>query len=176
MAAFEIHRVTRLDLAFTPWRWPFADARREEIDAHFETCRIKTPQLWNGKILLARNPVFTGDCFRAQYFETDFASFLAWRDWGFPDATVFNGFGAGALHTPVPGWQTPMVWQPSGAGHVTPMHRSEPAHAPAVHLSAPVFGSPSSHAVPLATLDQPDVELAGVHTWQALAGFAAPAG
>lgn len=97
MAAFEIHRVTRLDLAFTPWRWPFADARRQEIDAHFETCRIKTPQLWNGKILLARNPVFTGDCFRAQYFETDFASFLAWRDWGFPDATVFNGFGAGAL-------------------------------------------------------------------------------
>lgn len=80
-----------------PWRWPFADARRPEIDAHFEACRIKTPQLWNGKILLARNPVFAGDCFSAQYFEADFASFLAWRDWGFPDATVFNGFGAGAL-------------------------------------------------------------------------------
>src|SRR6185503_6454716 len=48
-------------------------------------------------ILLARNPTFIADCFRAQYFETDFASFLAWRDWGFPDATVFNGFGMGAL-------------------------------------------------------------------------------
>jgi 8-oxo-dGTP pyrophosphatase MutT (NUDIX family) len=97
VAIFATHRVTRLDLAFTSWRWPFADARRQEIDAHFEACRIKTPQLWNGKILLARNPVFTEDCFSAQYFETDFASFLAWRDWGFPDATVFNGFGAGAL-------------------------------------------------------------------------------
>ena len=31
------------------------------------------------------------------YFETDFASFLAWRDWGFPDSDVFNGFGMGAL-------------------------------------------------------------------------------
>ena len=30
-------------------------------------------------------PVFTGRCLRASYFETDFASFLAWRDWGFPD-------------------------------------------------------------------------------------------
>ena len=97
MAAFAIHRVTRLDLAFEPWRWPFAEARRGEIDAHFEACRIKTPQLWNGRILLARNPAFIADCFRAQYFETDFASFLAWRDWGFPDATVFNGFGMGAL-------------------------------------------------------------------------------
>ena len=37
------------------------------------------------------------DCFRADYFEADFASFLAWRDWGFPDKGVFNGFGMGAL-------------------------------------------------------------------------------
>ena len=33
----------------------------------------------------------------ASYFETDFAAFLAWRDWGFPDESVFNGFGMGAL-------------------------------------------------------------------------------
>ena len=37
------------------------------------------------------------DRFSADYFETDFASFLAWRDWGFPDPDVFNGFGMGAL-------------------------------------------------------------------------------
>jgi 8-oxo-dGTP pyrophosphatase MutT (NUDIX family) len=46
---------------------------------------------------LARNPVFTAGRFSAGYFETDFASFLAWRDWGFPDGGVFNGFGMGAL-------------------------------------------------------------------------------
>ena len=37
--------------------------------------------------------------FSASYFETDFASFLAWRDWGFPDRGVFNGFGMGALRS-----------------------------------------------------------------------------
>ena len=53
--------------------------------------------MWNGRVLLGRNPVFAGDRFSASYFETDFASFLAWRDWGFPDPGVFNGFGMGAL-------------------------------------------------------------------------------
>ena len=53
--------------------------------------------MWNGRVLLGRNPVFSGDRFSASYFETDFASFLAWRDWGFPDRSVFNGFGMGAL-------------------------------------------------------------------------------
>jgi 8-oxo-dGTP pyrophosphatase MutT (NUDIX family) len=92
-----IHRVTQLDLSVQPWSWPFADERRADIEAHFALkCREK-PQLWNGRVLLGRHPVFSGDCLRAHYFETDFASFLAWRDWGFPDSGVFNGFGMGAL-------------------------------------------------------------------------------
>src|ERR1700723_112869 len=92
-----IHRVTQLDLSVQPWAWPFANERRADIEAHFALkCREK-PQLWNGRGLLGRHPVFGGDCLRAGYFETDFASFLAWRDWGFPDTGVFNGFGMGAV-------------------------------------------------------------------------------
>jgi hypothetical protein len=81
------------------WHWPFAEARRSEIDAHFAALKRDTPQLWNGRVLLGRNARFTADTFGADYFETDFASFLAWRDWGFPDASVFNGFGMGALRS-----------------------------------------------------------------------------
>jgi 8-oxo-dGTP pyrophosphatase MutT (NUDIX family) len=92
-----IHRVATLDLAFQPRRWPFAEQRRAEIDAHFALKRIEKPHLWNGRILLARDPDFAADRFSARYFEADFASFLAWRDWGFPDSGVFNGFGMGAL-------------------------------------------------------------------------------
>ena len=92
-----IQRVTTLDLGFRPRPWPFADARRAEIDAHFALKQREKPELWNGRILLARNPAFTGDRFSACYFEADFASFLAWRDWGFPDRDVFNGFGNGAF-------------------------------------------------------------------------------
>jgi len=92
-----IHRVTTLDLPVETWSWPFAQERRVEIDAHFAAQQRKTPALWNGRVLLARNPVFDGERLSASYFETDFASFLSWRDWGFPDKNVFNGFGMGAL-------------------------------------------------------------------------------
>jgi 8-oxo-dGTP pyrophosphatase MutT (NUDIX family) len=97
MASPVIHRVTTLDLSCEPSPWRFAEARRGDIDAHFASLRIDKPQLWNGRILLARDPEFAADRFSARYFEADFASFLAWRDWGFPDPEVFNGFGMGAL-------------------------------------------------------------------------------
>jgi 8-oxo-dGTP pyrophosphatase MutT (NUDIX family) len=95
----EIHRVTALDLKVRTFAWPFAAERRAEIDAHFAEKRRKKPEIWNGRVLLGRNTVRAGERLAADYFETDFASFLAWRDWGFPDASVFNGFGMGALRS-----------------------------------------------------------------------------
>jgi 8-oxo-dGTP pyrophosphatase MutT (NUDIX family) len=92
-----IHRVTTLDLNFQQRPWLFADQRRADIDAHFAKRQRDKPEIWNGRILLGRDADISGDCFRANYFETDFASLLAWRDWGFPDPEIFNGFGMGAL-------------------------------------------------------------------------------
>ena len=94
-----IHRVTTLDLAVRPIVWAFAEERRAEIAAHFAEKQRERPKLWNGRVLLGRDAVFAGGHLAATYFETDFASFLAWRDWGAPDAAVFNGFGMGALRT-----------------------------------------------------------------------------
>src|SRR5260370_18198185 len=88
-----IHRVTTLDLRLQPSPWPFADERRADIDAHFALQQAEKPDLWNGRILLARHPVFTAGSCTACYFEADFADFLAWRDWGFPASSVLNGFG-----------------------------------------------------------------------------------
>lgn len=97
MTSLVIHRVTTLDLAVRPIAWPFAEERRAEIAAHFAEKQRERPKMWNGRVLLGRDAVFTDGHLAATYFETDFASFLAWRDWGFPDAAVFNGFGMGAL-------------------------------------------------------------------------------
>lgn len=94
-----IHRVTTLELAVRPVVWRFAEERRAEIEAHFAEQQRARPKLWNGRVLLGRDAVFTDGHLAATYFETDFASFLAWRDWGFPDPAVFNGFGMGALRT-----------------------------------------------------------------------------
>jgi 8-oxo-dGTP pyrophosphatase MutT (NUDIX family) len=89
--------IDKLDLSFAPRRWPFADERRSEIDAHFEALRRRTPALWNGRVLLL-SECMLGDCsLRGEFFETDYASFLAWRDWDWPDRTVTNCFAMGAL-------------------------------------------------------------------------------
>src|SRR5215475_780925 len=92
-----IHRVTELDLKVEQRAWPFAHERRAEIDAHFAEKQREKPGLWNGRVLLGRDAEFSGGRLTSSYFETNFASFLAWRDWGFPDREVFNGFGMGAL-------------------------------------------------------------------------------
>jgi len=93
-----IHRVAALDLRYEPWAWPFADQHRAEIAVHFASKQREKPAIWNGRVLLGRDPAFADGRLSASYFEADFASFLAWRDWGFPDRGVFNGFGLGALH------------------------------------------------------------------------------
>lgn len=97
MSAIAIHRVERLELPCRAFDWPFADERRDDIAAHFAAKQAEKPALWNGRVLLGRNPSFAQGCFRGEYFETGFADFLAWRDWSFPDRDVFNGFGMGAL-------------------------------------------------------------------------------
>jgi hypothetical protein len=94
-----IHRVTALDLKLEQRAWPFAHERRAEIGAHFAEKQREKPGLWNGRVLLGRDLDVSGGRLTSSYFETDFASFLAWRDWGFPDREVFNGFGMGALRS-----------------------------------------------------------------------------
>ncbi|HEY0330623.1 MAG TPA: NUDIX hydrolase [Rhodopseudomonas sp.] len=99
MTAPIFHRVAQLELIRDGWRWPFADDQRAAIDAHFAQRQLEKPELFNGRVLLGRNARFTRESFSADIFETDFASFLAWRDWGYPDQGVFNGFGMGALRS-----------------------------------------------------------------------------
>jgi 8-oxo-dGTP pyrophosphatase MutT (NUDIX family) len=90
----------RLDIAFVPRRWAFSEQRRAEIDAHFSGCRTRQPQMWNGRIILTNadyridTRALSGTC-----FESDFASLIAWRDWGFPDASAINCFAMGALRS-----------------------------------------------------------------------------
>jgi 8-oxo-dGTP pyrophosphatase MutT (NUDIX family) len=97
VAAPEIVRIKRLELAFTPRPWPFAEARRDEIDRHFAAIQRSKPAVWNGRILLLYDYAIVDGVFRGAYFETDYASFVAWRAWGFPDPAVRNCFSLGAL-------------------------------------------------------------------------------
>lgn len=87
----------RLELRFSPKPWRFAQLRRAQIDAHFARLRARNPHLWNGRVLLLHDFALAPDVFHGDYLETDFASFLAWRDWDFPDPSIRNCFGMAAL-------------------------------------------------------------------------------
>ncbi len=89
--------IERLELRFARTSWPFATARRDEIDRYFAELRRGKPELWNGRVLVLQTFAVADGVFRGTYLETDFASFLAWRDWGFPDQSVRNCFAMGAL-------------------------------------------------------------------------------
>ena len=95
----EIIELDGVEIAVEPWSWEFARARRAEIDRHFALRQRERPALWNGRVLLLHHYAIADGVLRGACFETDYASFLAWRDWDLPDAGVFNVFAAAALRT-----------------------------------------------------------------------------
>lgn len=81
LQAIEIAPLDAIEIAVEPWTWPFAQARRADMDCHFAARRRERPALWNGRVLLHRYARENG-VLRGASFETDYASFLAWRETG----------------------------------------------------------------------------------------------
>jgi 8-oxo-dGTP pyrophosphatase MutT (NUDIX family) len=95
-------KVGELDLSFEPSRWAFAERRADSIAAHWARLRKTKPMLFNGRVLLlGRRAIET----RADgvlrlsgaFFETDYADYLAWEEFGDPDEPVANCFSMAAL-------------------------------------------------------------------------------
>ncbi len=93
----EIVALERVEITRASWSWRFAVERRDEIERHFAELQRRRPAVWNGRILLLKGYTIEGSALHGSCFETDFASFCSWRDWGFPDASVYNVFATAAL-------------------------------------------------------------------------------
>ncbi|MFL5030977.1 MAG: NUDIX hydrolase [Xanthobacteraceae bacterium] len=91
--------VERLELRLAPRAWGFSAERRADIDAYFAAIKRAQPALWNGRVMLLYQWALVDGRFTGAYFDTDFASMIAWRDWGFPDPLVRNCFAQGALRS-----------------------------------------------------------------------------
>jgi hypothetical protein len=94
--------VSELDLKFEPARWAFAELRAASIAAHWARLRKAKPALFNGRVLLlGRRAIETladgGSALRGVYFETDYADYLAWVEFGYPGEPVDNCFSMAAL-------------------------------------------------------------------------------
>lgn len=102
--SLRIVEVAELDFALEPSRWSFAEVYRREIAAHWIEVRQMKPALYNGRILLLARRELSARPDGAlrlsgAYFETDFADFIAWHDFGFPGEPAENCFAMAALRS-----------------------------------------------------------------------------
>jgi 8-oxo-dGTP pyrophosphatase MutT (NUDIX family) len=89
--------ITSLDLRLRPGAWAFADAERTRIADHWRKLSDDNPKIWNGDVLICTHVELRDGGLKASFLKTDYASFVAWRDWGWPDKTVCNLFGSAAV-------------------------------------------------------------------------------
>jgi 8-oxo-dGTP pyrophosphatase MutT (NUDIX family) len=92
-----VEPITSLDLRLSAEPWRFAAENGPAIGTHWDKVLAAKPTLWNGRTLLCRKARIECGQFTAEFVETDYASFVAWRDWGRPDASVINCFGVPAV-------------------------------------------------------------------------------
>ncbi len=101
---FMVCSASRVDADVVSAAWPWADAAQEAIATNWNTRRAALPDLFDGRVLLMRTGAAEGDVYRASFFETDFSRFLAWNDFGRPEAGVRNGFSMAAVRTADDAW------------------------------------------------------------------------
>jgi 8-oxo-dGTP pyrophosphatase MutT (NUDIX family) len=103
-ASVHLLQVGELDLVFEASRWEFAERQAASIAAHWARLTKAKPLLLNGRVLLlSRRAIetrFDGMLtLKGVYFETDYADFLAWEEFGFPGDPVEDCFSMAALRS-----------------------------------------------------------------------------
>ena len=80
-----------------PSTWDFAVSEGGRIAAHWEKLATANPHLWNGGLLMCHRADVIDGIFHGSFFMTDYAGFVAWRDWGYPGTRVYNCFGVATV-------------------------------------------------------------------------------
>lgn len=86
-----------LDARLVERDWPWARDNRALIEAHWAQLTRNNPALFNGRVLVRRRQEVREGRLVLEYRETDFATFIAFRDHGFPDPSTGNDFALAAL-------------------------------------------------------------------------------
>ena len=111
--------------------WDFAVRERQRIADYWRDLVAGNPALWNGDMLVGFDPAIAGGRLSLRLRSTDFASFVAWRDWGFADPSAWNCFA------------TPVIV--SGDGAI--LHGVMAAHTLNAGLAYPPSGSLESRDI-----------------------------
>lgn len=92
-----VYPILTFDLQLTADPWEFALAERKRIDAHWARLVAANPGLWNGEVLMSNRVTLADGSLSARFIRSDFASLVAWRDWGLEASDAFNVFGSAVV-------------------------------------------------------------------------------
>ncbi len=96
-----IYRVARLETVLRSARWEFAEREAARIDAHWARALAQKPKMFDGTVLLLRDPELVatpeGEVLRGAFFATAFRNFVAWLAFGAPASGAYNCFSMAAL-------------------------------------------------------------------------------
>ncbi len=93
----QILALDELDMRLEARDWAFAAERRDEIERHWTAFLKAKPASFNGQVFLQHAWIIEAGLYRGRYLQTDYASFIAWRDFGHPAPAMRNGFAMAAL-------------------------------------------------------------------------------
>lgn len=92
-------RIARCALAVSDEPWPFAQHRGKDISAHWKRSLSERPKLFDGTVYMLRGYALDAGTFNGTFLRTDFKSFLYWRECGYADADVRDGFGSSVIRS-----------------------------------------------------------------------------
>jgi 8-oxo-dGTP pyrophosphatase MutT (NUDIX family) len=95
----DIESIDHFDLRLADASWAFAKSEEARIAEHWQHLAAMNPRLWNGEVLMCHHAEIADGAFTGRFFRTDYASFVAWRDWGHPDPMVLNCFGSAVVRS-----------------------------------------------------------------------------
>ena len=92
-----VRRVATCRLTTTSQQWNFSQLHSASIDHLWEAKTKANPKYFNGRIHLLGEFSIRDDALTGRLIETDFRSYLYWREQGYPETGVRDGFGSALI-------------------------------------------------------------------------------
>lgn len=93
-----VQSVEACDLKVGAEAWAFQEQNKKRINAHWARARRDNPFYFNGAIHIMTAYKIANNVLAAEFFQSDFASFLYWRDHGSPPPAR-DGFGSAIIRS-----------------------------------------------------------------------------
>ena len=87
------------DLRVETYAWAFETENSDAIDRNWRAALAANPSFFNGDVYLTSRASIENGVVAARLFKTDFKTVLYWRELGYPETGVIDGFGSALIHS-----------------------------------------------------------------------------